>query len=102
MYCILYTGAINKQQIHIESCIYVTNADPSLLEARGGLAHALTFIMSCLTNSSRNARKERTSFWCGLGPSEKTTEWLLRVLKAFLTYEQLIQKARNGQKRTRG
>lgn len=33
-----------------------------------------TFIMSCLTNNKRNARKESISFWVGLGPSENHKE----------------------------
>lgn len=30
-------------------------------------------MMSCFTNNSRKARKERISFWFGLGPSENIT-----------------------------
>lgn len=32
-----------------------------------------TFMMSCFTNNNRKARKERISFWFGLGPSENIT-----------------------------
>lgn len=37
------------------------------------LTYIFTFIMSCLTNNKRNARKESISFWFGLGPSENIT-----------------------------
>lgn len=47
--------------------------------------HELTFIMSCLTNNNRKARKERISFWFGLGPSENSKQWLLNVANKWAT-----------------
>lgn len=43
----------------------------------------LTFIMSCLTNNNRKARKERISFWFGLGPSENIARIKHEITQCF-------------------
>lgn len=48
---------------HLKQSVFIHCQSPSIF----------TFIMSCLTNNNRNARRESISFWFGLGPSGNIT-----------------------------